>query len=183
MADEGATPRELILEACRRNNTELLEEVLSNARSSGGSKSQEKAVADLINNSRDGMGNASLHVAASAGSYDVMDHLLDQSLVETDPLTRRDQETPLHLAVHYLNTLPSSSWAETNSLVHILLDAGCDPRIRNKGKMSPVQIVDPRNTGLRDMLRKAEVALMAGDDVVNEDEEDDDAGGPPSDSD
>jgi len=26
MADEGATPRELVLEACRRNNTDLLQE-------------------------------------------------------------------------------------------------------------------------------------------------------------
>lgn len=55
-------------------------------------------------------------------------------------------------------------------------------RIRNKAKLRPIDLVDPRNAELRGMLQKAELALMAGGDVVDEDE-DDDRGGPASDSD
>lgn len=55
-------------------------------------------------------------------------------------------------------------------------------RIRNKAKLRPIDLVDPRNTELRSMLQKAEFTIMAGDDVVQED--DDEGGhGPPSDSD
>lgn len=48
-------------------------------------------------------------------------------------------------------------------------------RIRNKAKLKAVELVDPRNTELRGVLRKAEFASMAGDDVVHGEEED---GGP-----
>jgi hypothetical protein len=54
-------------------------------------------------------------------------------------------------------------------------------RIRNKGKLRPIDLVDPRNTELRAVLQKAELAMLAGDDVVDEDEEEPD--GPGSESD
>ena len=47
-------------------------------------------------------------------------------------------------------------------------------RIRNKAKLKPMELVDPRNTELRATLQKAEFAQMAGNDVVNDDEEEDD---------
>jgi hypothetical protein len=56
-----------------------------------------------------------------------------------------------------------------------------EDRIRNKGKLRPIDLVDPRNTELRQVLQKAEMAMMAGDDVVDEDEEEPD--GPGSESD
>lgn len=65
---QGAAPRELVIEACRRNNTDLLEEVIKNTKPLSASASQDEAVAELLNDARDGMGNAALHVAASAGS-------------------------------------------------------------------------------------------------------------------
>ena len=40
-------------------------------------------------------------------------------------------------------------------------------RIRNKAKLKPFELVDPRNTELRSILQKAEFAMMAGDDVVD----------------
>lgn len=58
---QGASPRELLLEAARRNNTSLLSEVLS-SQSSPGQKAQ------LLNESTDGLGNHSLHLAANYGS-------------------------------------------------------------------------------------------------------------------
>lgn len=44
-------------------------------------------------------------------------------------------------------------------------------RIRNKAKLRPFELVDPRNTELRSTLQKAEFALRAGADVVDPDEE------------
>ena len=54
-------------------------------------------------------------------------------------------------------------------------------RIRNKAKLRPIDLADPRNAELRRILQKAEMAMTAGGDVVDED--DDEQGGPPSDSD
>lgn len=63
---------------------------------------------------------------------------------------------------------------EGHQVVEILLDAGCDPRIRNKAKMKPVDMVDGRNAPLRDFLRRAEFALVEGEaDVVDVDGEGD----------
>ena len=64
---------------------------------------------------------------------------------------------------------------------HILIGL-CAGRIRNKAKLRPIDLMDPRNTELRSTLQKAELAMMAGDDVVDEDE-DDAPDGPGSESD
>lgn len=137
-------------------------------------------------------------------SDEVLDILLDQPGLETDPLDRLNAETPLHKAVHLCNTFqtsqsgstyPSStsdpsdvsSFLEANEghpIVEILVDAGCDPRLRNKGKMKPVELVEPRNEALKDFLRRAEFALIEGEDgIVDEDDEDDVRDGPGSASD
>lgn len=174
MSDEGATPRELVLEACRRNNSNLLSEVLTSI------KSPEK-IADLLNNAKDGIGNHCLHIAASNGSYEVLDTLLDQENLEVDPLDRLERDTPLHKAIRYTNALPASERASGHSVAELLIDAGADPRIRNKAKLKPVELVDPRNSELRDVLQKAEYSMTVGDDVVIRD--DDGPTGSASDSD
>ncbi len=94
-----------------------------------------------------------------------------------------EQDTPLHKAVRYVNTLPQSQWRSDGGhmIVDILLDAGCDPRIRNKAKLKPVELADPRNTELKSMLQRGEFAMQAGGDVVEED--DDGPTGSASDSD
>ena len=61
--------------------------------------------------------------------------------------------------------------------------AGGKIRIRNKAKLKPYELVDPRNTELRATLQKAEFAMMAGDDVVVADGDDDGQGGTGSASD
>lgn len=180
--DQGATPREQILEAARRNNTDLLHTLL--ASQTGTSElSRESAIADLINNSISPTGLTPLHLAASTASYEVLDILLDQELVETDPLTRRDQRTPLHLAVVHVNEeMGPEVWDKAGALAHveILLDAGCDLRIRDKAKLRPVDVVDPRCEVLRQLLRRAEMQATAGGDIVAD--EDEGGSGPPSDS-
>jgi uncharacterized protein len=98
--------------------------------------------------------------------------LLDQEGLEIDELDRMEKDTPLHKAVRYTNELDKSDWSHGHSVVDILLDAGCDPRIRNKAKLRPLELVDPRNTELRAILQKAEYSMQMGDDVVEEDEDD-----------
>jgi hypothetical protein len=60
---QGASPKEQILEACRRDNVELFQEVL------GGMKRQSKEqIAAFFNTTTDTMGNFLLHVCANYGS-------------------------------------------------------------------------------------------------------------------
>jgi Rieske Fe-S protein len=66
---QGASPKELVFEACRRDNTELLEEVLNDIRKAHKTEEEGmKAVAGLLNTAADGIGNGVLHVAATSGS-------------------------------------------------------------------------------------------------------------------
>lgn len=57
-----------MLEACRRNNPDLLAEVLAATKPHSSSQTQDDAVAELLNETRDSWGRAALHVAAGAGS-------------------------------------------------------------------------------------------------------------------
>lgn len=103
---------------------------------------------------------------------EVIDVLLDQEGLEIDDVDRLERDTPLHKAVRYCNSLDKSEWADVgHPIVEILLDAGCDPRIRNGAKLKPVELADPRNTVLRGILQKGEFAMTAGDDVVREDDD------------
>lgn len=54
-------------------------------------------------------------------------------------------------------------------------------RIRNKQKQRPIDIVDPRDKNLREILQRAEYAMTVGNDLVADDDDDDH--GPASDSD
>ncbi|KAJ9620647.1 hypothetical protein H2203_007856 [Taxawa tesnikishii (nom. ined.)] len=121
MADEGASSRELLLEACRRDNTDLLSEVLSSFPSSD-------AIAHFLNTATDALGNGALHIAAQYGSYEILDMLLDQEGVEIDGTERREGDTCLHKGVRYINGLTKDEWEDGKPIVEILIDAGCDPR-------------------------------------------------------
>lgn len=120
-------------------------------------------------------------VEANMLADEVLDILLDQEGLEIDETDRMEKDTPLHKAVRYNNSLNKADWESGHPVVEILLDAGCDPRIRNKAKLKPIELVDPRNEELRSILRKGEFAMMAGGDVVEED--DDGPTGSASDSD
>jgi hypothetical protein len=99
--------------------------------------------------------------------------LLDQEGFECDPINRADGDTPLHSAVRYINTLPVSpdNTEFASGLIEMMIDAGSDPRIRNKAQLTPAQLVDPTNTELRRQLQDAvEIAQNAGDFVAAADE-------------
>lgn len=113
---------------------------------------------------------------------ETLDILLDQEGLEIDEQSRLEGDTPLHSAVRYANALEKVDWEHGQQIVDILIDAGCDPRIRNSAKLKPLELADPRNDDLRASLRKAEFAMSAGDDVV-QDDDDDGPGGSGSESD
>jgi len=170
MADEqGASNKELVVEASRRNNTDLLHDVIGNLNSQHGKKSAE-VIAELLNSARDPVGYGVLHLAAMNGNYEILDVLLDQEGLEIDELDRMEKDTPLHKAVRFTNSLDEKEWDEGKQVVDILLDAGCDARIRNKANLKPLDLVDPRNKELRSTLQKAEYSMQMGDDVVQEDD-------------
>jgi hypothetical protein len=56
----------------------------------------------------------------------------------------------------------------------MMIEAGSDPRIRNKANLTPLQLVDPRNSELRGQLQDAlDVMQSQGDYVVDDEEEED----------
>ncbi|QIW96069.1 hypothetical protein AMS68_001587 [Peltaster fructicola] len=129
MADDGATPKEILFEACRRNNTALLSEVLAEAPLS--SKTAE--IAEFLNTATNSLGSTAIHVAAANGSYEVLDQILDQEGVEIDGKERRDGDTALHKAARYCNGLPQQAWAQEGIraishlklyLIHAMIHAG-----------------------------------------------------------
>ena len=63
--------------------------------------------------------------------------------------------------------------------MELLLDAGADPRVRNKARLKAGELADPRNEVLRKRLERAEFVMLAGGDVV---QEEDGPAGSPSDS-
>lgn len=117
--------------------------------------------------------------------------LLDQEGFECDPVNRMEGDTPLHSAIRYVNSLdltPETS-EFASQLISMMTEAGNDPRIKNKAKLTPYQLTDPRNEKLRQQLMDAvDIMQNAGDFIVadeggEEEELDDDYAGSASDSD
>ncbi|KAH0495630.1 hypothetical protein TgHK011_009165 [Trichoderma gracile] len=139
---EGASIEEQLIEACRRDNVELLTELLEDK--------SDSEITRLLNETTTVMGNHLYHEAASRGNYEIIDHLLDQPDFECDPINRLEGDTPLHSA-----------------LIDMMLEAGSNPRIKNKGGLTALQLVDPRNTQLRDLIRRHEYASQNAGDFIN----------------
>lgn len=58
-----------------------------------------------------------------------------------------------------------------------MLEAGSSTRTRNKARLTPLQLVDPANPGLRDLIQKHEYAeLNAGDFVDDSNSKNNEAG-------
>ncbi|KAL3477912.1 hypothetical protein BJX99DRAFT_120634 [Aspergillus californicus] len=172
MSDEGASPREIIVEACRRDQPHLLEQVMETFEG----KSNEE-VAAFFNSITDSMGNYALHICAQYGSYDTMDQLFDIQFFECDPLTRLDSNTPLHLAVTFANEKDAELGED---MIKMMCEAGCDPRVRNKHNQKPADLVF-NNAAIKSTLQQAEYVLAEG--LRNDDNADGDDAESASDSD
>ncbi|KAK4145029.1 uncharacterized protein C8A04DRAFT_10964 [Dichotomopilus funicola] len=160
---EGASTSELLIEACRRNNTDLLTELLTTLHT-------DEAIATALNTTTTVLGNHLYHEAAAQGNYEIIDMLLDQPGFECDPINRTDGDTPLHTAIRWINSEPPAQREFGNALVEMMLEAGSSTRTRNKGGLTPLQLVDPRNEGLKEVIRKHEYAALNAGDFVSADE-------------
>jgi hypothetical protein len=107
---------------------------------------------------------------------DVMDALFDIQYFECDPLTRGDQDTPLHLAVRFSNDKDPAVGLD---MIEMMCEAGCDPRVRNKNGQKPADLVFGGNKEIKLALQKAEYILSES---VQADEDEGDAAGSASDS-
>ncbi|KAM0333481.1 hypothetical protein ACHAQA_002143 [Verticillium albo-atrum] len=157
---EGASTKELLIEACRRNNTDLFQEIVDGI-------TDEDQLSKLLNETTTVMGNHLYHEAAAGGHYEIIDLLLDQPNFECDPVTRLDRDTPLHTAIRWINAQPAANHPFGASLVDMMLEAGSSPRVKNKGGLTPLQLVDPANKALRDLIQKHEYAALNAGDFVN----------------
>ncbi|KAH7037580.1 uncharacterized protein B0I36DRAFT_314369 [Microdochium trichocladiopsis] len=162
MADEheGASAKEQLVEACRRNNVELLTEIIGNCRN-------DDEISDLLNNTKSVLGNHLYHEAALQGNYEIIDMLLDQPNFECDPINRIEGDTPLHSAIRWINSEPPAQREFGNALVEMMLEAGSSTRVKNKAKLTPYHLVDPRNAGLRELIQKHEYAALNSGDFVD----------------
>lgn len=145
---EGASYSEQLLECARRNNTELFTEIEAHF----AEKSQE--FASLIDTTKEVVtGNGPLHIATMLGNWDVLDKLLDVEDVNIDALNR-ENATPLHLAVKYASEEPELGYFIADNL----LDAGCDPRLKDAHGLKPLSYVKD-DLKLLDLLNSAEYAV------------------------
>lgn len=109
---------------------------------------------------------ADLQLTRAQPTDDIIDYLLDQENFECDPVSRVEGDTPLHTAVRWINSEPPAQREFGNALVDMMLEAGSNPRVKNKGGLTPFQLVDPRNAALRDLIQKHEYAILNRGDFV-----------------
>ncbi|KAF4124761.1 ANK protein [Geosmithia morbida] len=156
---EGASIQEQLIAACRGNNTDLLEEILEDK--------PDDVISKLLNETVTVLGNHLYHEAALRGHYEVIDFLLDQPDFECDPVTRIEGDTPLHSVIRWLNDEPAAQRPFGKALVEMMLEAGSNPRARNRQGVTPWQLVDPSNQELRDVIKQHEFASQNAGDYVN----------------
>ncbi|GME89895.1 unnamed protein product [[Candida] boidinii] len=161
---DGASLSEQIIEAARRNNTDLLEEIFEEL------NNDNTKISDLINNSRDPVGNTPIHLTCKYGCYDVLDKILDIEGVEIDPINPKNGDTPLHYAVAYSFQEPDYALF----MVENLLEVGADPKIKNKDNLKPVELASSSNEPLINALQAAEYSNDFSNGLEEEDVDDDD---------
>ncbi|KAF8274303.1 ankyrin [Lactarius quietus] len=145
----------LLIDAARKDNVDQLLEVFGD----GGF--------DI--NYRDGIGNTALHYAASEGSLDVLNEILEYEGCDVDYTNYIEGATPLHLAVKIEEP-------ELRALiVDSLLDAGADTRIKDKGGQLALNYVAENDTETLNAFRRYQVQKsISKNDVVPGDDDDDD---------
>ncbi|KAG0938163.1 hypothetical protein G6F57_009060 [Rhizopus arrhizus] len=152
---EGASNNELLLALCRNDQEEELEKLV------------EEGKCNV--NFADGAGNTAAHYAVKSGSIGCLEVLVNHDDVDLDVKNTLEGNTPLHLAVEYANQDHEMAFA----LVELLLAGGADPKIQNRDKFIPIQLVNPKHSDIREKLEEASAAYEMDDaDIVAEDEDD-----------
>lgn len=102
---------------------------------------------------------------------EIMDMLLDQEGFECDPINEREGDSPLHSVVRWINEQGEQGWEYGKELVDMMIEAGNDPRIKNKANLTAEQLVDPRNETLRRTLQDALDLQYNDPDLIDLDKE------------
>ncbi|KAI9488016.1 ankyrin repeat-containing domain protein, partial [Zychaea mexicana] len=117
---------------------------------------QEDVLGDLLKegscdpNFVDGAGNTAAHYAAQFGSIGCLELLVNLDDIDFDVKNRLEGDTPLHKAVqHQSEDVPMAV-----AMVEILLEAGADPNIENRNKLTPITLVNPQNKELKELLEQ-----------------------------
>ncbi|PWN30043.1 ankyrin [Jaminaea rosea] len=174
MADDGASPEEQLLFACRSDNLDLFTTLTSTSDT------------QLNVNTTDSIGRTPLHLAVMYQSTDVLPQLLEEE-VDVDLQESKEGDTPLHSACRLGE---EEDEERRNWIVDQLLSSGADPRVRNHSNQKPVDVLvgaakeRPLGQELYRMLREAEAqaGFSQKGDIVDEDDDESD-GGTPSDDD
>lgn len=182
---------EILVEACRRDNVDLIKETLegkSEQEIADLLNSTTTVMGNHLYHEAAANGNCMSH-SLSPSSHnalpaledhtetntflsppptadDIIDYLLDQDGFECDPVNRVEGDTPLHAAVRWINGEPEAQREFGSALVDMMLEAGSNPRVKNKGGLTAYQLVDPRNTGLRELIQRHEYAILNRGDFV-----------------
>ncbi|KAG0215114.1 hypothetical protein BGX28_000819 [Mortierella sp. GBA30] len=164
--DEGASRNEQLMAACKDDNLDLLDEVLS-------SEASDPDAFDI--NFTDGLGNCALHYAARNASTGCLEVLLYFDGIQLDIANRIEGETPLHKAAAYED--PDIAL----EMCRILVGGGASVKVYNKLKQTPADKA-PSDTHADVKTYLEEEALKAhfdARDIAADD--DDDSDGVPSD--
>ncbi|RUO96861.1 ankyrin repeat-containing domain protein [Jimgerdemannia flammicorona] len=145
---------------------------------------QDDIVADILKepdsfniNHTDGIGNTALHYATKFGSLNCLDLLVEHNDIDVNIKNRLEEDTPLHLAIAYKDD-PDVALA----IIESLLDCKADPRIQNKNRLMPLQLVDSTNKELRDLLQQVIAGYQVDrHDIANDDDDNNDDDDGPSD--
>ncbi|KAL5041792.1 hypothetical protein BDW71DRAFT_191218 [Aspergillus fruticulosus] len=148
---EDVSAQELLIEACRSNQADLIRQAYEEV--------NEDQFAELLNSTTDSVGNHCLHICVMYQSVYTLDCLLDQTGLEVDILTRVDGETPLHLAARFVEEDVDLGYY----IIQLLIDAGSDPRLKNKYGLKPRDLLPPEigyTVGaIREALDNAELGM------------------------
>ncbi|KAM0754832.1 ankyrin [Meredithblackwellia eburnea MCA 4105] len=156
-----ASPNEQLLFAAKTDSSELLQQILQS----------DPETFDV--NFQDGLGNTALHYAAQAPSPTALELLLEFDGTDVDLQNRLEGATPLHLAVKIEHE------GARQGVVDMLLEAGADPRIKDKTGTLPVEYLHPdSNDTDREIQRAIAIATaeltIGGVDSADVADDDDD---------
>eukprot|EP01027_Heterolobosea_sp_BB2_P016862 GEZU01023939.1.p1 GENE.GEZU01023939.1~~GEZU01023939.1.p1 ORF type:complete len:198 (+),score=90.44 GEZU01023939.1:155-748(+) len=165
---EGASPNEILIEAAKRDNVDMLRELIAMSSSGNNGTNNNNSSRSSFNvNHVDGIKNSSLHYCCQRGHIEVAKILLELPGINLS-LRNFEGNTPLHLAAAAANNNNSVE------LVRLLLEKGAKPDIQNKLRQTALDVA--ASTEIKDLIRSAMWAKkIADDDCVEEEEEEEDA--------